>query len=89
MRKLDLNKLASLPTANAMLDDKYGIEGSAQRQSFDAESKAWYASQVEKSSYRITMPVELHDSISQRAQEMGQSISAYVSKVLAQNMQMA
>lgn len=89
MRKLDMNKLASLQTANAMLDAKYGVEGSAQRQSFDAESKAWYASQIEKSSYRITMPVELHESISQRAQEMGQSISAYVSQVLAQSIQMA
>lgn len=64
-------------------------EGSAQRQAFDAESKAWYSSQVEMSSYRITMPVELHESISQRAMQMGQSISAYVSQVLAQNLQLA
>lgn len=89
MRNLDMNKIAGLRTADALLDIKYGKEGSAQRQRFDAESKAWYASQLEKSTYSITMPIELHKSLSQRASQMGQSISAYVSHLLAQDLQLA
>jgi len=89
MRNLNMNKIANLRTADALLDSKYGVEGSTQRQSFDAESKVWYDSQIKKSSYHITMPVELHKSLSQRAMQMGQSISTYVSHVLAQDLQLA
>ena len=42
MRQLDMTKLAALPTANDMLDKKYGAEGTESRAHFDAESKAWY-----------------------------------------------
>ena len=42
MRKLNMSKLATLPTANDMLDKKYGAEGTESRAHFDAESKAWY-----------------------------------------------
>jgi len=89
MRNLDMNKIAGLRTADALLDSKYGADGSAQRQAFDAESKAWYVSQLEKSSYSITMPVELHKNLSKRAAQMGQSISTYVSHVLARDLQLA
>jgi len=88
MRNLDMNKIANLRTADALLDSKYGVEGHAQRRSFDAASKAWYESQIEKSSYHITMPVDLHKSLSQRALQMGQSISTYVSQVLARDLQL-
>ena len=46
MRQLDMTKLAALPTANDMLDKKYGAEGTESRARFDAESKAWYDSQI-------------------------------------------
>ena len=42
MRKLSMSKLATLPTANDMLDKKYGAEGTESRAHFDAQSKAWY-----------------------------------------------
>jgi hypothetical protein len=46
MRQLDMTKLATLPTANEMLNKKYGVEGTESRARFDAESKAWYDSQI-------------------------------------------
>ena len=49
MRQLDMTKLATLPTANEMLDKKYGAEGTESRARFDAESKAWYDSWIFKS----------------------------------------
>lgn len=42
MRKIDLEKLAKLPTANQMLDDKYGELGTASREQFNEESLAWF-----------------------------------------------
>ena len=39
MRKFNMAKLATLPTANEMLDKKYGAEGTESRAHFDAESK--------------------------------------------------
>ena len=89
MRQLNMDKLARLHTADALLDSKYGVEGSAERHAFDAESQAWYDSQIEKSSYRISMPVALHARLSRRASQMGQSVSAYVSQILAQDLQFA
>lgn len=46
MRQLDTTKLAALPTANNMLNKKYGAEGTESRARFDAESKAWYDRQI-------------------------------------------
>ena len=43
MRKdIDLNKLNNLPSANKMLDEKYGEPGTATRDAFEAKAKAWY-----------------------------------------------
>ena len=42
MRKIDPEKLAKLPTANQMLDDKYGELGTASREQFNEESFAWF-----------------------------------------------
>lgn len=42
MRKIDPEKLAKLPTANQMLDDKYGELGTASREQFNEESLAWF-----------------------------------------------
>lgn len=46
MRQLNRTKLATLPTANDMLDKKYGKEGTESREQFDAESEMWYKSQI-------------------------------------------
>ena len=41
-----MTKLATLPTANEMLDKKYGAEGTKSRAKFDAESQSWYDNQI-------------------------------------------
>lgn len=35
MKKIDENKLAKLSTTNQMLDEKYGVHGTASRNEFD------------------------------------------------------
>ena len=42
MIKFDEKKLAQLPTTNQLLDEKYGAEGSPEREEFDAKAIAWY-----------------------------------------------
>ena len=42
MRQLDPHKLAQLPTFNERLDDKYGKQGTPEREQFDEESLAWF-----------------------------------------------
>lgn len=85
MRKLNMEKLADLPTANDMLDEKYGVEGTESRAKFDEESKAWYDSQI-SGTYRITMPKALHESLSSYVKERGTNISAFVSEVIAREL---
>ena len=42
MIELDEKKLVTLPTTNALLDEKYGHEGSEKREEFNAQAIAWY-----------------------------------------------
>lgn len=42
MIKIDENKLKELPTANQMLDEKYGKQGTDSRAEFDAKALSWY-----------------------------------------------
>ena len=88
MRKLNMSKLATLPTANDMLDKKYGEKGTKSRAQFDAESKAWYDSQI-LGSYRITMPKPLHDSLAAFVKEKGVSISTFISELVNREMKSA
>ena len=47
MRKnIDLSKLNTLPSANKMLDEKYGEPGTVTRDAFEAKAKAWYYAEV-------------------------------------------
>lgn len=47
MRKdINLDKLGKLPTANEMLDEKYGKTGTTSREAFEAKAKAWYYAEV-------------------------------------------
>ena len=49
MRKdIDFKKLENLPSANDMLDEKYGKLGSVTRDAFEAKAKAWYYAEVLK-----------------------------------------
>lgn len=42
MIQLDEDKLAKLPTTNQLLDEKYGIDGTPEREEFNAKAIAWY-----------------------------------------------
>ena len=42
MIQLDEEKLAKLPTANDLLDEKYGSDGTTERVEFNAKAIAWY-----------------------------------------------
>ena len=42
MRAMDPDKLATLNTANQMLDDKYGKLGTSSREQFNEDSLAWF-----------------------------------------------
>ncbi len=42
MIKMDEDKLVALPTADEMLDSKYGSTGTAAREEFNAKAIAWY-----------------------------------------------
>lgn len=42
MKKLDMEKISKLSTANDMLDDKYGKLGTPSRVQFNDESIAWF-----------------------------------------------
>ena len=46
MRKFDMGKVIKLPTANDMLDEKYGKFGTESRAEFDAKALAWYYGQL-------------------------------------------
>ncbi|MDD4828362.1 MAG: helix-turn-helix transcriptional regulator [Bacteroidales bacterium] len=43
---IDKNKIASLSSANEMLDQKYGKTGTSTRDAFEAKAKAWYYAEV-------------------------------------------
>ena len=42
MIQLDEEKLAKLPTTNQLLDEKYGSDGTPEREEFNAKAIAWY-----------------------------------------------
>ncbi|MBO4561687.1 MAG: hypothetical protein J5705_06955 [Bacteroidaceae bacterium] len=48
MSKIDIEKLKELSNADDLLSEKYGEEGSASRQEFEAEAKEWYYSELSK-----------------------------------------
>ncbi len=45
-RNLNLEKMRQLPTANTLLDKKYGKEGTATRKEFSAKARAWYYAEL-------------------------------------------
>ncbi|MBQ5380709.1 MAG: transcriptional regulator, partial [Paraprevotella sp.] len=47
-RKIDMEKLKHLPTAEEMFVNEYGTKGTVAREEFDAKSRAWYYAEVLK-----------------------------------------
>lgn len=43
---LNMEKLKGLPTANEMLDEKYGKKGTTSRAEFEARAQAWYYAEI-------------------------------------------
>ena len=46
MTKLDKLKLEKLNSINNMLDSKYGVLGTTEREEFDSKSIAWYYAEI-------------------------------------------
>ena len=42
MMQINEDKLAKLPTTNQLLDEKYGLNGTEEREEFNAKAIAWY-----------------------------------------------
>lgn len=42
MIQLDETKLSQLPTTNQLLDEKFGVDGTPEREEFNAKAIAWY-----------------------------------------------
>ncbi len=40
--QLDEAKLAELPTTNQLLEEKFGVDGTPEREEFNARAIAWY-----------------------------------------------
>jgi len=58
--KIDINRISALPTANAMLDSKYGAAQSAGRERFESESYSWYYSQIFKDTRKAKCMTQQH-----------------------------
>lgn len=46
--KIDFDKVKQLPTAEELFEKDYGLKGSANRDDFDAKSRAWYYAEILK-----------------------------------------
>ena len=44
--KIDMEKLVGLPTANSLLNEKYGEHGTPTREDFSMRAKAWYFAEL-------------------------------------------
>ncbi len=75
MRKINPEKLAQLPTANAALDEKYGESGSLSRVQFNEESLAWFYGNMLRERRK-----EMHLTQKQLAEKLGQEQS-YIARV--------
>ena len=45
-KKLNWSKIEKLPTTNDMLDERYGKEGSSEREAFKKEAYSFYTAQI-------------------------------------------
>jgi len=43
---INQDKLKKMKTANALLDEKYGVDGTESREEFNAKAKAWYYAEI-------------------------------------------
>lgn len=75
MRNIDPQKLARLSTANQMLDEKYGAQGSLSRELFDEESIAWFYGNMLRQRRK-----ELNLTQKQLAEKLGREQS-YIARV--------
>jgi DNA-binding XRE family transcriptional regulator len=47
-KKINTNLLAELPTANTLLNEKYGITGAPSREEFTVRARSWYYAELLK-----------------------------------------
>lgn len=75
MRKLDYTKLAMLSTVNDDLDNRYGKQGTVEREKFDEESLAWFYGNMLRERRK-----ELNLTQKQVAEQLGREQS-YIARV--------
>ena len=79
----------NLYTLDEFIDEEFGVAGMPTRQLFDAKVAERVMASKEKTSYHLTMPADLHDSIAKKAAQLGQSVSTYISTIMARELNMA
>lgn len=75
MRQLNPQKLTQLPTFNERLDEKYGKQGTPEREQFDEEALAWFYGNMLRERRR-----ELKLTQKQVAEKLGREQS-YIARV--------
>ncbi|MDR0976626.1 MAG: helix-turn-helix domain-containing protein [Prevotellaceae bacterium] len=73
--KINIKKVRQLPTANELLDDKYGKEGTPQRDTFNKEAYSYYTGKIIEQARK-----NAHLTQSQLADRIG-SGKSYISKI--------
>lgn len=79
----------NLYTLDEFIDEEFGVAGTPTIQLFDAKVAERVMASKEKTSYHLTMPADLHDSIAKKAAQLDQSVSAYISTIMARELNMA
>ena len=73
------------------IEEEFGAKGTVAREHFDAmvAEKVEKADAEVKASYHITMSKELHQAISQKAKQLGQSVSTFVNSIMMKELELA
>lgn len=71
-----------------LLNEEVGMVGTANCELFEAKVNEKVRTAKTKS-YHLTMPTELYATISTRANDLGESISSYISEVLYREISVA
>lgn len=73
--KLNLEKIKQLPTANDYLNDKYGTQGTPERETFNKNAIAYYYGELIKEKRK-----EKHLTQEELAQQIGKN-RAYIARI--------
>ncbi|MBQ0074281.1 MAG: hypothetical protein KBT34_08795 [Prevotella sp.] len=78
---MEESKNYKMYSLESMLDEEFGKKGTPEREAFELRVERKVAD-MDKASYHITLPVSLHKLITEKANELGTNISAYITSVM-------